>query len=252
VAVLLVAVFLVNLPFGHQAWTDRQLEQSGRDVEVRVVEARKAGDGYLVAYRLPRSVDTAQTRYSARVDRATYEQAEETEALLVRVVPGRPANNRPEGAVRNNLFAVVAVLGDLALLLAVGFGYRRWRRRSLHVVRSIDGDEVTLESARASVTVLGPAGWAGRLRPGQRVSGRLHLVTDQEVVPGSSVGGLEQVHGASYVVRGRVVDARAGRVVLELADRSRLHVDARGNRIRADIRDPTEIRGTLCFTPGRV
>ncbi len=38
-------------------------------------------------------------------------------------------------------------------------------------------------------------------------------------------------------------------MTLELADRSRLQVETGPHRIRADIRDPTEVRGTLCFTP---
>ena len=247
--VLLVAVFLVNLPFVHQTWNDRRVDQSGRDVEARVLDTRTAGGSYLVEYRLPRSVDAARTRYSARVDRPTYEQARETSVLRVRVVPGKPAAHRPAGAVGNNLFAVVAGIGDLVLLLVGVAVYRRWRRRSLHVVRGVDGGDVTLESARGAVTVRGPGDWAERLQPGQRVSGRLHLVTDEEVVPGSVVGGFEQVHGASYVVRGRVVDVRPGQVVLELADGSRLPVETGGRRIRADLRDPTEVRGTLCFTP---
>ena len=83
------------------------------------------------------------------------------------------------------------------------------------------------------------------------MTGGLHLAADHEVLPGGAVGGLEQVSGSSYVVRGRVVDARARYVVLELADRSRLRVETGAHRIRADIRDPTEVRGTLCFTPGR-
>ena len=66
------------------------------------------------------------------------------------------------------------------------------------------------------------------------------------------MGGLEQVHGSSYVVRGRVVDARAGRVELELDDGFRLPVETGPHRIRADIRDSTEVRGTLCFTPSGV
>ena len=97
--------------------------------------------------------------------------------------------------------------------------------------------------------MVGPDGWAQRVRAGQRVIGGLHLATDEDVVTGSVVGGLEQVRGASYVVRGRVVDARAGELTVELYDRSRLRVETGSHRIRADIRDPTEIHGTLCFTP---
>jgi hypothetical protein len=249
--VLLMAVFLVNLPFVHQTLTDRELAQKGRDVEATVIDARRGGENYLVDYRLPRSSDPKQTRFSARVDRPTYERAKETDALLVRVVPGKPATNQPEGAVRSNLFTVVAFLGDGVLLLVGVVGYRRWRLRSRHVVVSIDFEDVTIESARGRVTVAGPPGWAQRLVPGQHVSGTLHLRTDEDVAPGAAVGGFEQIHGSSYVVSGRVVDAREGRLVLELEDGFKLRVETGSHRIRADIRDPTEIRGLLCFTPSR-
>jgi hypothetical protein len=249
-AVLLVAVFLVNLPFVHQTWTDRQIAHSGKDVQATVLDAQVANGNYLLDYRLPRSADPKQSRFSARVDRATYDHAKETEALRVRVLPGRPAANQPEGAVDSNLFGVVAALGDLVLLLVGVALFRRWRQRSRHVVVEVAGEDVTLATNLGQVTVVGPAGWAERLRAGQRISGSLHLMTDQEVLPGPVVGGLEQVHGAAYVVRGRVVDARAGRLVVELLDRTRLRVETGPHRIRADIRDPTEIHGTLCFTPG--
>ena len=247
---LLVAVFLVNLPFVHQTWTDRQIARSGQDVQATVLDSQRAGGSYFLDYRLPPSSDPRQTRFSARVDRATYDRARESHALLVRVVPGKPAANQPAGAVSSNLFAVVALIGDLVLLLIGAAALGRWRRRSRHLVLAVEGDDVTLESAGRRVTVVGPRGWAERVRPGERVGGSLHVATDQEVVTGSFVGGLEQLHGPSYVVRGRVVDARAGRLVLELADGSRLPVETGTARIRADIRDPAEIHGTLCFTPG--
>jgi hypothetical protein len=250
--VLLVALFLVNLPFVNEARTNRELARSGQDVEASVIDASHSGGSYLLDYRLPRSVDAKQDRYSARVDRATYERARESDALRVRVVPGKPAINRPAGAISSNLFTVVAVLGDILLLTVGLFVYRRWRVQSRHRVIDVDGDDVTLESARGRVTVAGPSGWARERRPGERVSGKVHLASDQDVVPGSFVGALEQVRGASYVVRGRVLDARAGYVVLELEDRSRLRVETGPHRIRADIRDPTEVRGTLCFTPSRL
>jgi hypothetical protein len=249
VLVLLFAVFLVNLPFVHETWTDRQIDRNGTEVQATVIDSQVTGGHYLLDYRLPRSVDPKQTRFSARVDRATYERAQETKALLVRVVPGKPSANEPVGAVTSHLFGVVALLGDLVLVLVGLALYRRWRQRSQHVVVEVRGDDVVLESAAGQVTVVGPDGWAQRVRAGQRVTGGLHLVTDAEVVTGSVVGGLEQVRGASYVARGRVVDARAGQLTLELYDRTRLRVETGRHRIRADIRDPAEIHGTLCFTP---
>jgi hypothetical protein len=248
VLVLLFAVFLVNLPFVHETWTDRQIDQHGVEVQATVIDSQVSGGHYLLDYRLPRSVDPKQSRFSARVDRPTYERARETKALLVRVVPDKPEANQPEGAVTSHLFGVVALLGDLVLLLVGLALYRRWRQSSQHVVVEVRGDDVVLESAAGQVTVVGPDGWAQRVRVGQRVTGGLHLATDEEVVTGSVVGGLEQVRGASYVVRGRVLDARAGELTLELYDRSRLRVETGSHRIRADIRDPTEIHGTLCFT----
>jgi hypothetical protein len=250
-AVLLVAVFLVNLPFVHQSWTGWQIARDGVPVRATVLDQQHVGDSYLLDYQLPRASDPGRTRFSDRVDRPTYDRARETGQLLVRVVPGRPGANEPVGAVPSHLFAVVALIGDLILVLIGVAAYRRWRRRTQHVVVSVHGDEVGLDSPLHRVTVVGPDGWAGGLELGQRVSGRLHLTTDEEVLPGSFVGGLEQVDGASYVVRGRVVDARAGRLVLELEDHSRLRVETGAHRIRADVREPTEVRGTLCFTPYR-
>ncbi len=249
---LLLAVFLVNLPFVHQSWTDHQLTQSGREVEARVIDAQKSGGKNLVDYRLPKSTDPGGTRYSARVDDPTYEQAVQSRALLVRVVPGKPEVNQPAGAVDTHLFLGVAVLGDLVFLLMGAALFRRWRLQSQFVVSATDGDDATLESALGSLTVAGPPGWASGVSIGRRVSGRLHLVADHDVVAGRDVGGLEQVSGSSYVVKGRVVDARARYVVLELDDGSRLRVETGPHRARADIREPTEVRGTLCFTPGGV
>ena len=115
---LLVAVFLVNLPFVHQTLADRELARSGKDVQATVLEARKVGDGYLVAYRLPRAVDPRQARYSG-TRRPPHLRARARE----QGPPGdcgagqRRRNNRPEGEVTSNLFGIVALLGDLALLL---------------------------------------------------------------------------------------------------------------------------------------
>jgi hypothetical protein len=249
VLVVLMALFLVNLPFAHQTLTARQVARSGQEVEATLLDARTLHGRHFVDYRLPRSLDPKRTRFSARVDGPTYERARESRVLLVRVVPGKPADNEPAGEVGNHLFAVVAISADVVLLLVAVLFLRRWRRWSLHEVVAIDGGEVTLTSRGRSLTVTGPAGWTGRARTGDRVSGSMHLVAECDVLPGPPLSAMEQVRGSSYVVRGRVVDARAGRVELEMDDGFRLNVETGDFRIRADIRDSTEVRGTLCFTP---
>ncbi len=87
--------------------------------------------------------------------------------------------------------------------------------------------------------------------PGARVRGAFHLLAEEDLLPGAPESGLEQVSGASYVVRGRVVDAREGRALLELDDGLRVEVQTGPHRIRADVRDSTAVRGTLWFTPRR-
>ena len=248
---MLVALFLVNLPFAHQTITDAQVARSGREVEATLLKSRTVNGQHLVDYRLPKSIDASSTRYSARVDTPTYEQARETDVLLVRVVPGKPSANRPEGQVGNRLFAVVALTADAVLLLVAMLYLRRWRRWSRHEVMDLDGDEATLESRGQTLTASVSARWTSRVAIGDRVSGSMHLVAESDVLPGLPLSGLERVHGSSYVVRGRVVDARAGRVELEMDDGFRLTVETGEHKIRADIRDSTEVRGTLCFTPTR-
>jgi hypothetical protein len=253
VLVVLAAVFLVNLPVAHQTLIDRQISSSGRDVEATLLASRTIDGDHLVEYRLPRSVDPLRKHYSARVDTTTYQRARESRVLLVRVVPGKPSANRPAGEVDNSLFSVVAVSADVVLLVVGVLLWRRWRRSSLHEVVALADDEVTLVSRGHTLTAATPPGWTARVQPGERVAGSLHLVVEGEVQPGPQPGpqpsGLEQLHGSTYVVRGRVLDARTGRMQLELDDGFRLSVETGSHRIRADIRDSTEVRGNLCFTP---
>jgi hypothetical protein len=126
--VLLLAVFLVNLPAVHQAWTDHQINRDGRDVEAVVLDARTINGRHLVDYRLPKDVDPAGRRFSDSVDDAAYELARTTDRLAVRVIPGRPGANRPDGEVSSPVL-VVAAAGADAILLLVGVAWW-WRRRS--------------------------------------------------------------------------------------------------------------------------
>ncbi len=248
---MLVALFLVNLPFAHQTLTERRIERSGQEVEATLVASRVIDDSYLVEYRLPRDVDPQRRRFSSQVDAGTFAAARESDVLAVLVVPGKPSDNRPVGEVPNHLFALVAVVADVILLL-VGFAWwwrRGWGSR-LEVV-AVQGDEVSLLAGSRTLTARLPPAWASRVLPGRRVRGAFHLLAEEDVLPGAPESGLEQVRGASYVVRGRVVDAREGRALLELDDGLRVEVQTGPHRIRADVRDSTAVRGTLWFTPRR-
>ena len=206
----------------------------------------RCGDSFLVDYRLPRSIDPERSRFSARVDEATFEQAEATDALLVRAVPGNPAANRPAGEISSNLFAVVAIIGDLVLLLVGVALYRRWRKRLRFAVASVDGDEATLDTERGPLTVAGPPGWAARLQPRARTSAAGFTSSPTTTCcPDARSAGSSRCSVRRTSCSGRVLDTRAGRVVLELDDGFRLRVETGQHRIRADIRDPTEVRARL-------
>ena len=246
---MLVALFLVNLPFAHQTLTDRRIDRSGQEVEATLVASRAIDDSYLVEYRLPRDVDPQRRRFSRRSmprpsrppGRATCWRSRRAGQAV-----GQPARRRGP----NHLFALVAVAADVILLL-VAFAWW-WRAAGLEA-RGRRGARRRGVPARGEPDAdgAGASGWASRVLPGARVRGAFHLLTEEDVLPGAPVSGLEQVSGAAYVVRGRVVDARAGRALLELDDGLRVEVETGPHRIRADIRDSTEVRGTLCFTPRR-
>jgi hypothetical protein len=136
--VLLLAVFMVNLPAVHQAWTDHRIATAGEDVEAVVIDARTINGRHLVDYRLPEEDDPAGNKFSASVDGPTYDLARDTDRLAVRVVPGHPGANRPDGEVSSPILVVAAVGADLILLL-IGAAWLCRRRVS---TGSTTGDDL--------------------------------------------------------------------------------------------------------------
>lgn len=123
---VVLVVFLVNLPAIHEGWTDHEVATQGRDVAAVVLDARGSDGRYLVDYTLPEDIDPEQVRYSASVDAETFQAAQSTDRLAVRVIPGRPDANRPDGLVASSLFLVVAIVADVVLVL---IGVLTWYRR---------------------------------------------------------------------------------------------------------------------------
>lgn len=126
VLLLLVLVVLVNLPAVNEGWTKHQVETRGHDVAAIVLDARELHGRYLVDYRLPEAEDPEQTKFSASVNRITYEYARSTDRLGVRMLSGKPGSNRPDGLVESSLFRVIAIAGDVVLaVIALIAWYRR-------------------------------------------------------------------------------------------------------------------------------
>lgn len=128
VLLFIVVAVLVNLPYAHERWTDHRVETRGVDVAAIVLSEREINGKFLVDYQLPADFDPKKTTYSAAIDRPTYENAQATDRIAVRVVKGDPDANRPLGLVPSSLFKVIAISADVVLLvIAAGFVWRRRR-----------------------------------------------------------------------------------------------------------------------------
>lgn len=124
---VLVMVVLVNLPAVNEGWTKHQVETRGHEVAAIVIDAREVNDRYLVDYRLPESEDPKQTKFSASVNRVTFEYAQSSDRVGVRMLTGKPGSNRPDGLVESSLFTVIAIAGDSVLAVIAGIAWYRRR-----------------------------------------------------------------------------------------------------------------------------
>ena len=245
----MVAV-LINLPWVHETWVGHRIDAQGRDVEAVVTEHRTVKDRHFVEFKLPKEVDPAQHSYTARIDTEHFDAAASSSRLGVRVVPGHPADNRPDGEVGGGVFAVAAVIGDAILFLfafVIWVRRRRWSRRR---VTAIDADLVTFEMADLTLTAQAQPALLDGLVVGSRLAGVLVLRAESDVQPAAPVGAVEHLGGARYRMRGRVRDVSRTRTDLLLDNGYVLRVQSGEHRNRADLREPAEVTGTLTAVPG--
>ena len=81
---VLVAVVLVSFPLGWTSWLDHEVDARGIDVQATVVDTGRLGGGYAVDFVDPRSVDEHGRRWTAQVDRTTYDAARTSHRIAVR------------------------------------------------------------------------------------------------------------------------------------------------------------------------
>ena len=180
---LLLLAFVINLPILHSSWTDWRIEGSGIDVTATVTDTdvRGAGaDEFWVAFRFDEDVDPEQQIWNAQVDEATYDEAERTGQLAVRVLEDDPSAYRVEGAVESYVMLVATLVADVVLFLLF-----------LLVWRS-----------------------SGRLR------GQLRAVALEDIERGAPEVLLERLRGEEYLIRGDVLELEPGQVVLDLGNRT--------------------------------
>lgn len=135
VAVLLLLAVVVNLPLVHQAWQHRQLDRDGRDVlavvtGTEVLRPDSPDPVHVVRFRLPEDVDPSGQSWPAEIDRVTYDTAEQSKRIEVRVQPGKPGNQQVTGATSSSLgYVVIGVVDAIVVALGLLLWAHRRRRR---------------------------------------------------------------------------------------------------------------------------
>lgn len=209
VVLLVVLVFLVNLPIVHSTITNWRVSSSGVDVTAEVTDARVTNPDddprYWLGIRFSEEIDPDQTIWPVEVDPATYDAALEARQIEARVLRSNPAAFRVEGEVRGWLGLITTLIAD-AILLLILLVVRRFGRRA------------------------GPPPL------------RLAAIGDVERCP---PGGLvEQIEGSLYLVRGEVVAIDEGEVVLAAGEQEVVVVlDGHANPV--GYQQPAQVRGRV-------
>ena len=206
---LVVLVFLINLPIVHSTITNWRVSSSGVDVTAEVTDARVTNPDddprYWLGIRFPEDIDPDQTIWPVEVDPAAYDAALEARQIEARVLKSNPAAFRVDGEIRGWLGLITTLIAD-AILLLILLVVRRFGRR-----------------------------------PGPPPL-RLAAIGDVERCP---PGGLvEQIEGSLYLVRGEVVAIEEGEVVLAAGELEVIVVlDGHANPV--GYQQPAQVRGRV-------
>jgi hypothetical protein len=125
VLVVLLLIAVVNLPFVHGAWVERQVDRNGLATTATVTATRGSGDGGLVDFRFDPRFDADQRTWTAALDERGFAVAESAGTVEVRVVPGSPERYRVAGEQGAGVLVALTVFADVVLLLALVLLLRR-------------------------------------------------------------------------------------------------------------------------------
>ncbi len=134
IILVLLALLLVNLPYGLHEYSQHRVASDGVRVTATVVDVSKAGNDADVSFRLPASVDADRTTRSVRVHRDVAVKAGRTGELEVRVLKGQPSVFHVDGQVQSRAGLILVVVADALILLMVLLTWRlggRLRRPTL-------------------------------------------------------------------------------------------------------------------------
>lgn len=254
-ATVLVAL-VVNLPVVQGWWADRQLAADGVTVRAEVVDSvlldSRQEARPVVAFELPRPEGdgrAAGTRWAVEVDETTYDEAQETGLLEVRVLPGRPGVFEVPGAVRSHVGLVLTLAVDAVLVVLLVVARRRRRAEAARSAgddagagprpRGEAGDVPAAPAAGPLSGTADPGGPAspaspdrtgstGTVRLGAR--GGARLVAEDDLTPRGPGAAYQPHPDGSVELRGPLLGIRDDEVLLEV-DGARVVVSLDGHRL---------------------
>ena len=200
-------VVLVNLPVGHSTYLNWRLDRSGVETTAALTNSAESGGTYGVEFEYGPDIDpdASQPRYTARVDRSTYDRAVRTGVVEVRVLSDRPSAYEVRGQVTSRAALVVTLVADLLLLAMVAL---------LRVRRSRRRDE------------------------------RLHLVAIEDVQRCAPGSGLDRLDETTYVVIGEVCLIDETGIELDVDGRP-VRVDLGGHANPVGYQQPARVTARL-------
>jgi hypothetical protein len=160
VVVVLLALLVINVPYGLYEWQQHRVRTSGDKVTATVLGVRDHGDQADIAFRFPASLHDDQKARSVRVERPVADEAARTGEVTVRVLDGNPDAYHVDGQVRGWGGLVLTLVADALVLLMVLLSWRlggRIRRPTLVgiAVEDVrDGEDGSLLDKQADGTYL--------------------------------------------------------------------------------------------------
>jgi hypothetical protein len=160
VVVVLLALLVINVPYGLYEWQQHRVRTSGDKVTATVLGVRDHGDQADIAFRFPASLHDDQKARSVRVERPVADEAARTGEVTVRVLDGNPDAYHVDGQVRGWGGLVLTLVADALVLLMVLLSWRlggRIRRPTLVGIAVEDvrgGEDGSLLDKQADGTYL--------------------------------------------------------------------------------------------------
>lgn len=171
---LVIGAVVINLPVAHSGYYGWRLDGDGVETSAVVTDTQELppedDPTYAVEFRFDSDIDPEQRKWFASVDEETYQEAESTDRIDVRVLPDHPSTYEAAGQEKTRMGLVLTALGDLMLILiALVLWKAPPRIEELHLVAAGDVE-------------------VGRRKPGlQRIHGDLYEVYGE-------VTGIEDDH----------------------------------------------------------